>query len=305
MGASKWFAFWSNRQPDDVSPRIKLAELRDEGMQRLVALRSAIRAFPGLASIGEGTWALGREVDLPIRLHAVRTIFVTWSELAVGGVRPDARHEALEAFAAALAPLDAALPEFYDRNIISSDYAVAAWQENVEAARRAAALVEAIGSLQFQTLPFDAGRRYRDFLDTLCFFGPDGRDNRARWRGAQRAAIGADCAVLQNDVMTLEELALAPLWPNASSAAFETDATIGKRDRNRRELGESIADWLRARKDGSPIPDRPAEAARERVVLIASLPRAFWESRPAAEAFHAFGRCLRGDPEDPAHGQQI
>lgn len=304
MRASKWFEFWSNRQPDELSPRIKLSELLDEYPKRLVALRSAMRAFPGLANIGDGPWALGREVDLPIRLHAVRAMFVTWSEFVFGGVRPDARREALKAFAAALAKLDEALPDFYNRNIISSDYAVAAWQENVEAARRAASLVEAIGSLQFQTLPFDAGLKYRDFLDTHCFFGPDGRDNRARWRAAQGAAIGADCAVFQNNVMTLEELALAPLWPNSSSAALETDLTMGGSAKNKRELGVNIEKWLRERKDGSPILGLPAEEARERVVLIANLPRAFWEGRSAAQALHAFDYCLYGDLENPNWGKE-
>ena len=44
--------------------------------------------------------------------------------------------EAFDALATPLAKLDEALPGFYERNVISSDYAVAAWQDATEAARR-------------------------------------------------------------------------------------------------------------------------------------------------------------------------
>lgn len=151
-----------------------------------------MRAFPGVARIGDGPWKLGSETELPIRLHAIRAIFVSWSEFVFDGVRNDARREAFDALAVPLAELDEGLPDFYNRNVMGSDYAVGAWQDATEAARRGVSLVEAIESLSFAELPFDRDRPYRDFLDTLSLYGPTGRDDMARWRAAQRAAIGAE-----------------------------------------------------------------------------------------------------------------
>lgn len=92
--------------------------------------------FPGIARIGDGSWRLGREIELPIRLDSIRAIFVTWSQFAFDGVHNYSRREAFDALATPLAKLDEALPGFYERNVISSDYAVAAWQDATEAARR-------------------------------------------------------------------------------------------------------------------------------------------------------------------------
>ncbi|TAD81267.1 MAG: hypothetical protein EAY70_05020 [Sphingomonadales bacterium] len=242
-------------------------------------------------------------MDLPIRLHAFRTIFVTWSEFVYGDVRSDARREALNALASELVKLDQGFPDFYNRNIISSDYAVAAWQTNAESARRAVALVEAIGRLQFDTLPFDSGHGYGDFLDTVSFSGPSGRDDRTRWRAAQRAAIGADCTILTQNEMTLQELALAPLWPDSSSAALETNLTMGLSTKNMRELGVNIEKWVRERKDGSLILNQPIDKARERVVRIANLPQSFWERRSPAETLHAFDYCLYGGLQNSHWGR--
>lgn len=263
-----------------------------------------MRAFPGIARIGDGSWRLGREIELPIRLHSIRAIFVTWSEFVFDGVRNDARREALDALATPLAKLDEALPNFYQRNIISSDYAVAAWQDATEAARRGVSLVEAIAALEFPDLAFDRDRSYGDFLDTLSIYGPTGRNDMARWRAAQRVAIGADCAVLRQGEMTKSELALAPLWPDATTAALETNLTMGLSFRNAQDLGPDIEKWLRERKDGSLILGVGVEQARERVVRIANLPCSFWEARPATDACYAFDYCLHGDLQNPTWGSE-
>ncbi|RAZ90459.1 hypothetical protein DPM33_13140 [Mesorhizobium hawassense] len=281
-----------------------LANLSDDANKRLVALRSAMRAFPGVAEIGEGSWGLYRETELPIRLHAIRAIFVAWSEFVFDGVRSDARREAFDALAAPLAILDEGLPDFYNRNIIGSDYAVTAWQDATRAARRAVSLVEAIDTLAFQDLPFDQGRSYRDFLDTLSIYGPTGRADMARWRAAQRAAICADCALLQKDEATHAELALAPLWPDPTSAALETNLAMSLSVRNIRDLGNHIEKWLRERKDGSLVLNMGVEQARERVVRIANLPASFWESRPAAITLRALDYCLHGDLQNPKWGSE-
>ena len=304
MRPFEWIRIRGKRRPDDVSPRILLANLSGDAEKRLVALRSAMRAFPGTADIGNGPWGLGRETELPIRLHALRVVFVTWSEFLFEGVRKDARQEALDALAAPLAKLDEGLPDFYNRNIMGSDYAVASWQDAVEAARRGVSLVEAIETLAFQDLPFDHGRTYREFLDTLSIYGPTGRSDMARWRAAQRAAIGADCGVLQENEMTLTELALAPLWPDSGSAALETNLTMGLNTQNMRAFGQYIERWLRERKDGFLVLNMEPEQAQERVVQIANLPRSFWECRPATDTLYAFDYCLHGDLENPNWGSE-
>ncbi|TIV96592.1 MAG: hypothetical protein E5V85_17385 [Mesorhizobium sp.] len=304
MHSSEWLKFWRKRRPDDVSPHIMLANLSGDANKRLVALRSAMRAFPGVARIGDGSWRLGRETELPIRLHAIRAIFVTWSEFVFDGVRSDARREAFDALAVPPAKLDEGLPDFYNRNIISSDYAVASWQDATEAARRGVSLVEAIDALAFRDLPFDQGRSYRDFLDTLSIYGPTGRDDMARWRAAQRAAIDADCALLQEQEMTQAELALAPLWPDPASAALETNLTMSLSAHNMRDLGTHVEKWLRERKDGSLVLNMGVEQAQERVVRIANLSPSFWGIRPAADTLYALDYCLHGDLGNPNWGSE-
>ncbi|AZO50074.1 MAG: hypothetical protein EOS54_21260 [Mesorhizobium sp.] len=281
-----------------------LADISDDASERLVALRAAMRAFPGIARIGDGPWGLGREIDLPIRLHSIRAVFVTWTEFVFDGVRNDARREALDALETPLAKLDEGLPDFYQRNIISSDYAVAAWQDATEAARRGVSLVEAIAALEFRDLAFDRDRPHRDFLDTLCIYGPTGRSDMARWRAAQRVAIGVDCAVLRDGEMTRSELALAPLWPDATTAALETNLTMGLSFKNAQDLGYDIEKWLRERKDGSLILGMGAEQARERVVRTANLACSFWETRPATDTCYAFDYCLHGDLQNPNWGSE-
>lgn len=304
MHPSERLRFWSERLADDVSPRAMLADISDDASERLVALRAAMRAFPGIARIGDGPWGLGREIDLPIRLHSIRAVFVTWTEFVFDGVRNDARREALDALETPLAKLDEGLPDFYQRNIISSDYAVAAWQDATEAARRGVSLVEAIAALEFRDLAFDRDRPHRDFLDTLCIYGPTGRSDMARWRAAQRVAIGVDCAVLRDGEMTRSELALAPLWPDATTAALETNLTMGLSFKNAQDLGYDIEKWLRERKDGSLILGMGAEQARERVVRTANLACSFWETRPATDTCYAFDYCLHGDLQNPNWGSE-
>jgi hypothetical protein len=299
-----WFALWSKRSPDDASPRITLANLRDDADKRLVAVRAAMRAFPGVSRIGDGPWKLSREIDLPIRLHTIRAIFVGWAESAFDGVRADAAYEAIAALRVPLAKLDEGLPDFYERNIISSDYAVGASQQATEAARRGVALAEAIGTLEFRELEFDRDRSYTDFLDTLSLLGPNGRDNLARWRAAQHAAIAADCTVLCEGEMTRRELALAPLWPSPASAALETNLAFVHSVKNAKDLGGRIETWLRERKDGGLVLGKSPEAVAEVVVRTANLPASFWNNRSADDTLYGFDYCLHGYLDNPNWGSE-
>ena len=155
----------------DRSAQILLQQVDGDDEKRLVALRASMRVYPGpgrgTASIGTGPWELGNETQLPIRLYAIGAIFVTWADFVFEGVREAARDEAFAALAVPLARLDEGLPDFYSRNIMSSDYVVGSWQDDTHAARRAVALVEAIDTLQIRTMPFDESSRYRDALGTL------------------------------------------------------------------------------------------------------------------------------------------
>lgn len=293
-----WFEFWSKRRPDDLSPAIQLAGLKDDTDKRAVAVRAALRGLYGMARIDDAPWSLSAEIGAALKLQVLRAVFVSWCEILYDGVRPGARSEAFGALAPLLATLDAALPDFYKRNIMSSDYAVSAWQAHVEAGRRAAALAEAIETLEWQKLAFDRNRSWSDSFDTLAHFGPDGRDNQAAWRAAQRAAIGADCAVLRERAMTPRELVLAPLWPDMRSGALATNL----HPRQWKDLGPHAETWLRERKDGALVMGKDPQTMAIRMVGIANLPRGFWEDRHADDAQKAFDYALYGDLGNPHWG---
>lgn len=299
--------FWSGGKtgsgivaaPD--STRAIFGQLPETSHRRIVALRAAIRAYPGTAYICDGPWRLGAEVDLPIRLQALRTIFVTWAQFAYPGVREEARAEAISALRKPLLRLDEGLPDFYRRNIMSSDYAVAAWENNTHAARRAVALVEAIDTLEFPELPFDEGRRYNHFLDTRSLAGPTGNQETQDWRNAQATALGVDCQLLADGTSTAD-LALAPLWHEPWQAALETNVMAGAGHLNFRKFGSTTEIWLRERKEGALVLGRRPEAAREIIVRVANLPPVFWEREDPLDAIDNFNYSLLGYLDNPNWG---
>jgi hypothetical protein len=303
VGAS-WFRFRSKPSFADTSAIPDLSSLPSDDGRRIVAMRAAMRAYPGTAVIGAGPWALGAKVDLPIRLNALRALFVTWAGFLFDGVRPQAREEAFAALRPLLEELDEGLPDFYARNIMSSDYAVASWQDSTEAARRAVALVEAIDTLEFRPLEFDRGKSYRDSLDTLSLYGPDGRNNTARWRAAQREAIAVDFELVLERSLSPRDLALAPLWPAPESAALETNLTSGLTQRNYRELGSHIQTWLHERKDGALVLGKEPEEVADCIVKAASLPAPFWEKRAPEDTLYAFDYCLLCYLDNPNWGSE-
>lgn len=298
MPMINWFGLWSQRPPDDLSPILQLAGLRDDTHKRAVAVRTALRGIAGLNHIDNAPWSLSEEVAQPIKLQGLRAMFVTWCELLYDGVRTDARQEAFDVLHRLLAKLDEALPDFYHRNIMSSDYAVASWQDSVEAGRRSARLIEAIDSLAFRPHVMDERRQYRDFLDTLSLYGPVGRTNEAAWRAAQRSAIGADCSVLRGGAMTGRDLMLAPLWPSSAAAALETNLASTPWT----TLGQDALIWLRERKDGALVMGKDPEAAAARMIRIANLPPTFWNDRLPADTFYAFNYTLHGAMDNPHWG---
>lgn len=288
----------------ETSPRINLATLSDPRAKRLVTVRAALRAYPGVGDIGNGAWGLGSDTELHIRLHSLRAIFVSWAEFLYDGIRQGAREEAFDDLAIPLARLDEGLPDFYSRNIMGSDYACNSWQEATHAARRAVALVEAIRTLEFRTQPFDEDTAYRDVLDTLSLQGPAGHDNTLRWRAAQRSAIATDCDLLASQSMTLPDLALAPLWPDFRLAALETNLTLNETARDIRQLGSRLATWLRERKDGCLVLGTGPEEAAERLSRTANLPRYFWTAREPKHTLYAFDYCLHGALDNPHWGSE-
>ncbi|HYE43367.1 MAG TPA: hypothetical protein VEA15_08230 [Caulobacteraceae bacterium] len=265
--------------------------------RRAVAVRTALRGFAGIDRIDNAPWDLSEKLGLPIRLQAIRAVFVAWCELLYDDVRPGAAAEAFGALRPLLSELDQALPHFYGRNVMGSDYAVASWQDSVEAGRRAARLVEAIETLAPEPLPFDADRRYADLLDNLVLYGPDGHDNQRAWRAAQRAAIAADCEALRRG-RPARELALAPLWPEAAAAALETNLAAT----DWRAFDHYLKIWLRERKDGALVMGKEPAASAERMVRTAGLPAEFWSGRPATDTLYAFDYALHGRLDNPSWG---
>jgi hypothetical protein len=275
-----------------------LAGLKNGEDKRAVAVRAALRGLYGLARIDDAPWSLSEEVGLPIMLHALRAVFVSWCGTLYRGVRPDAGMEAVAALNPLLARIDEALPDFYAHNFMSSDAAVAAWQSNVEAGRRAAGLVQAINVLEFPTFAFDSGRNWTDSFDTLAHFGPDAASNQAAWRAAQRTAVGADCEVLGKMAATRSDLILAPLWPTAAAAALATNLCPLRWE----VLGPHLEIWLRERKDGALVMGKSPQAMEARMVGIANFPPAFWKDRDAKDALDAFDYALHGSMDNPHWG---
>jgi hypothetical protein len=299
MRFKDWFHVGSKQgpRPADIEPDAALKGLALDDDKRAVAVRAALRAIFGIARIDDAPWSLSDELGLPIKLQALRAVFIAWTGLLFEGVRQDALKDAFAALNPLLDRLDRALPDFYQRNVMGSDYAVASWQDNVEGGRRAANLVQSIATLEFRTLPFDTDRTYRDFLDTTVFYGPDGRDNQEQWRKLQRSAIAADCNLLRQRMISHAELGLAPLWSTTEAAAFATNVNT----REWADLERYTEIWLRERKDGSLIMGKQPSAMAERMVKMASLPCAFWEKPAAKEALKAFDYALAG-MENPRLG---
>ncbi len=298
MSIRDWLRSGS-RPPQADDRRDELFQGLPHGTERrAVAVRAALRGFAGLDRIDNAPWALSETHGLPIRLQAIRTVFVAWCELLYDGVRPGARQEAHAALRPLLDELDEALPDFYGRNVMGSDYAVASWQDSVEAARRAARLVEAIETLDPRPLPFDVERSYAELLDNLVLYGPDGHDNKIAWRAAQKGAIAADCEALRAGRLSARELALAPLWPDPASAALETNLAATEW----RAFDHHLKIWLRERKDGALVMGKDAAAQEVRMVRAASLPSGFWEGRQPTDVLYAFDYLLHGRLDNPNWG---
>ena len=293
---NKWFGLWRDENPDDVSPKALFGHLSQDEDKRLVALRAALRVFPASAAIGAGRWELGSKTALPIRLHSIRLLYVTWSGFAFEGVREEARREAFRDLSLCLAELDAGLPEFFEQNFMGNEYQTAAAENRAFAARRAVSLVEAVGKLSFDDLPFDGGHSCRSFLDILVLDW----ETQQRWRRAQAQGIGADCAVLSDRTMSRRELAMAPLWPNPIGASMETHLLMGHANSNVHDLGFAIERWRRERKDGALVfLQQPAKAA-ERAVRLANLPASYWNRRDADDTLYAWNECFTATLDSPS-----
>ena len=299
-------AFWglarkgSRDTASPVDPRAMFGNLREDSHRRMVALRAAIRAYPETSNIGVGIWQLGGEVDLPIRLQALRTIFVTWAGFAYSGVRQAAREEAISALRIPLARLDEALPHFDRYNFVGNENQLHSHKNSTQTARRAVALVEAIETLTFATMPFDSEHSHRDFLDTGRSVSTH-RSSSQGWIEAQAAAITADCRLLERGI-GLVELSLAPLWHEAWQAARETDVMAGAAHHNFRKLGSSIQRWLYERKDGGLVLGLTPAEAQEIIVKLANLPPSFWERDDPLDAIDNFDYSLLGYLDNPNWG---
>lgn len=281
----------------DLSARLQ--RLPSDG-RRIVLVRAALRGFAGIARVGEGPWSFGGAIERPIIVQALRVIFVAWAQSAFDGVRPEALGEATRALQAELAKFDREFASYYRQNIMGSDYACGAWQQNAEAGRRAANLAEWAGRGQLRRWSFDEPHAYRDDFDTLARFGPSGNIELSRWRELQKQAMAADLVALEEHGVAMAELAFAPLWPNAASQALDTVLTNDLWFALARQelLGSALVTWLRERKHGTLAMGLPPEEAAPRLVRAANLPASVWDDQPAAVAAHVLGEAIRRDVPD-------
>lgn len=209
---------WSKRSPDGHAPA-----------EQMVALRAALRAFPGLADLSPAYDGTHAEEDMAtVLITATRSVFVAWTDLAYEGVDPAALDAAADALRAMIMAFDAQRPGFYGRHRGLNEYHIGAMEEGMDCARRAPALVSwALGG-PLEVPAQDRDHRHIGPRQTLSLFGPSARDNLKRWSDAQLAAEARDRHLLAWRVETPRSLAMAPLWPNRASEALAVNLIAHK-----------------------------------------------------------------------------
>ena len=120
-----------------------------------LALRATLRAFAGIFDLksGEGPTYSRAELE-QMMLALLRTVIVHWVACAYGGVEHDRLSRADALLRKWIATFDERRPHFYEQNIMGSDYAVGAREQNLDGARQVLALASEIAGEPLLA-PFD------------------------------------------------------------------------------------------------------------------------------------------------------
>jgi hypothetical protein len=271
---------------------------------RVLALRVALRAMPVRADLHPmNAVPAGEEEMHRLRLLVGRGLLVAFASAVYDGVPREASARAAAALDACTAPLDAGRATFYANCGYGSDYHISSIEGDYDCARLVVRwLREALAEAPRIAVP----RPPDPLFETLQFFGPEGRQQRADWIRVQADAHAADRARLGADPSAgaARALALAPLWPDATSAAVAANLTFRAWQRVARTptpLGENTLRWLAERTPGALVLGHAPGAEAERLGRIATLPVAFWDGTPAAVGY-TLDDCLGRRLVDPLWG---
>lgn len=271
-------------------------------VEAALAVRATFRAFAGIYDLHDGEGATYRRTDIErMMLALVRVSVVHWISLAFGGVDPERLEAAAAELGSAIGMYDERRPNFYGQNIMGSDYAVGAREQNLDAARRVLALASKITGSPMPS-PRDLDAKYAAPLQTFSIFGPESWTHRQRWAKLLEASILNDRELLQR--IDVAELVLEPLWVDSAGDAMETH--LGEVHwalmAEQRWLGRELIAFIRERRGGRLVLGNPPEQMAERMRAIAALPDEFWEGRLAEDVCEGLHYCLSGDMENPYWG---
>jgi hypothetical protein len=263
------------------------ADLLTAEHRRVVAVRSALRAFGGIADFANGNWSFQTSA-FPAVFHSARAVFISWTSVAYGEIPNDAIAAARRDIGLLVEDFDRAFESYYEQNIISSDYGLSAMQNQAEAGRRVASLILWATDAPLLQPPRDF--HFDDLFDSAGTSGTLGPED---WRVVQRQAIDIDVENLRSGNISVQELAHSQLWSGRDSETLvETYHKHGWRNLRSRFLNNSIVDWLEERRTGQTVCGLPYQEAASRCVALASQPSEFWSY--TSHASSQFANALRG-----------
>jgi hypothetical protein len=267
-----------------------------------LAVRATLRAFAGIFDLQDGEGPTYSRADIErLMLALVRVTILYWVDLTYGGVDAERLEAATGELKAAIALFDERRPNFYGQNIMGSDYAVGAREQNLDAGRRVLALASEIGGDPMPS-PRDHHTKYLAPFETFSIFGPEGYTHRKRWADLLKASILSDRELLER--IDVARLMLEPLWADPAGDAMETHlgevhwALLAEQ----RWLGRELIAFIRERRGGRLVLGNPPEQMADRMRAIAALPNEFWEGRSAEDVCEGLHYCLSGDMENPHWG---
>ena len=269
---------------------------------RVLALRVALRAMPVRADLHPmNPVPVGVEEVHRLHLLVARGLLVAFASAVYDGVPREASARAAAALDALTVSLDAGRAVFSATCGYGSDYHIGAIEGHYDCARLVVRwLREALAEAPRTPAPHPP----YGMFETLQFFGPEGWQHRTDWARVQADAHAADRARLSGDesAAAVRALALAPLWPDAASAAVAANLTFQAWMRAMRTptpLGAHALRWLAERTPGALVLGHAPGAEAERLVRIATLPDAFWDGAPAVDVGYTLDDCLDRRLDDP------